>query len=521
MDSRRMLLAAAGAALLSVLPSVASGARVPAPLMTISTRDGHSGTLSFAGFDKKRLTFKLKADKQDRELPLQEIASIVLAPTDSAASPGPRPDSLDIISLRDGHFLLGVFRRMDEKHTYMNLSTSDQETSELDNERIRQIAFGARILDVDRREFGKGFNLIGRDIEVALGANFASDVEQASPVVADTLVENYVSVLGKSIAAASKRQDLDYSFEVINSRVVNAFTVGGGKVFVYRGLIEQMSNEAELAGVLAHEIGHNVGKHTAKQLSDNLLMQGLVSGASALLAGGDQKRKETYQKAGGAIAYFTTLKFSRDDEREADFLATYNLYQLGYDPRAMVSMFETLRRVAGNDPSALEVFFQTHPSPAERIENTGTELPKLRNLDQLRKDSPQFDAMKTHLVSLPWPTLRHDLAAEQTRVPANGYLTYTLTLDTRVFKECMLKGHFVAAGGSGNDIRVLLFDPTNFLNWKNGHQASVMYNSGVITAADMSVPIGQPGQYFLVLDNRFSAFTEKAVSVQDFIEYKE
>ena len=90
-----------------------------------------------------------------------------------------------------------------------------------------------------------------------------------------------------------------------------------------------------------------------------------------------------------------------------------------------------------------------------------------------------------------------------------------------MFKECRLKGHFVAAGGSGNDIRVLLFDPTNFLNWKNGHQASVMYNSGVITAADMSVPIGQPGQYFLVLDNRFSAFTEKAVSVQDFIEYKE
>ena len=79
----------------------------------------------------------------------------------------------------------------------------------------------------------------------------------------------------------------------------------------------------------------------------------------------------------------------------------------------------------------------------------------------------------------------------------------------------------MASGGSGNDIRVLLFNPTNYLNWKNGHESFVMYQSGVVTAADMSVPITQPGQYFLVLDNKFSAFTEKAVSVQDFIEYKE
>lgn len=485
------------------------------------TRDGHTGTLSFASFDQKHLALKLKAEKQDREVPLGEIASITFSPVDSAVPPGPRPDSLDIIGLRDGNFLLGVFRRMDEKHTYVNLSTSDQEISELDNGTIRQITFGTGILDVDRREFGKGFNLFGRDIEVALGANFASDIEQSSPILTDTLVTSYVNTVGQRIAAASKRPELGYSFEVINSRVVNAFTVGGGRVFVYRGLIEQMNNEAELAGVLAHEIGHNVGKHTAKQLSDNLLTQGLVSGASVLLSGGDQKRREAYERAGGSVAFFTSMKFSRDDEREADFLATYNLYQLGYDPRAMMSMFETLRRIQGGDPSRLEVFFQTHPSCAERIENTGAELPKLHSLDQLRKDTPEFVAIKAHLTSLPWPTLRQDLTSQQTRVPANGYSSYTLTLDPRGRSEYILKGHFVASGGSGNDIRVLLFDPTNYLNWKNGHQSFVMYQSGVVTVADMSVPITQPGQYFLVLDNKFSAFTEKAVSVQDYIEYKE
>ncbi len=501
--------------------SASVAARKPAPVLTIQTKDGRAGTMEFSDYDQKRLVLKLKAGKEGREVTLGELAAIIFEPRDSTLAALSQPDSFDVIGLRNGHVLLGIFRRMDDHRLFATLSTSDGQTQELDLATVREVRLSDRILDVDRREYGRGFNLFGPEIEVALGANFASDIEQSSPILTDTLVTSYVNSVGQRIAATSKRPELAYSFEVVNSRVVNAFTVGGGRVFVYRGLIEQMNNEAELAGVIAHEIGHNVGKHTAKQLSDNLLMQGLVSGASALLSGGNQKRKEAYQQAGGAVAFFTSMKFSRDDEREADFLATYNLYQLGYDPRAMLSMFETLRRIQGGDPSRLEVFFQTHPSCAERIENTGAELPKLRNLDGLEKDTPEFAAMKAHLVNLPWPTLRQDLTNQQTRVPASGYSTYTLTLDPRGRSEYILKGHFVASGGSGNDIRVFLFDPTNFLNWKNGHRALVIYQSGVVTAADLSVPITQPGTYYLVLDNQFSAFTEKMVAVQDYIEYKE
>ena len=87
--------------------------------------------------------------------------------------------------------------------------------------------------------------------------------------------------------------------------------------------------------------------------------------------------------------------------------------------------------------------------------------------------------------------------------------------------DCVLRGHFVAAGGTGNDIRIMLLDQTNFLNWKNGHQAQTLFNSGKMTAVDMAVPITQAGNYYLVLDNTFSAFTEKVVSVEDFLEYKE
>jgi hypothetical protein len=519
-SNRRIFLPAVGATILLTHLSISVSASPPAPLLTISTRDGYTGTLTFSDFDEKHLTLKLKADKQGREFSLREIASIAFTPTDSTAPEPLQPDSLDSIFLRNGNHLFGVFRRMDDKHTYVVLSTSDEETSRLDNTSIRRIAFGNGILDVDRREFGKGFNLFGQVVEVALGVSFASDVEQGSRLLTDTMVTSYVNTLGRRIAAASKRPGLEYSFEVINSRVVNAFTVGGGRVFVYRGLLEGMSNEAELAGVLAHEIGHNVGKHTAKQLSEDLLMQGIISGSGALIYRDDQKRREAFEKVGGVVAYFTTLKFSRDDEREADFLAVYNLYQLGYDPRAMVSVFETLRRGEGRDPSSFEVFFQTHPSSAERIENVGVELPKL-HLEHLKLDSPQFQTVKAHLTQLPWPILRRDLVNEKLQVAANSYSFYTLSLDSVVSKDCVLKGHFIASGGSGNDIRILLFDSTNFLNWKNNHEASVMYQSGAITAADMSVPITQPGQYYLVLDNKFSLLTDKVVTAEVFAEYKE
>ena len=484
--------------------------------MQIRMRTGEYATYAFSSFDQKRLTFELEAGKRDVELPLREIATFALAPSDTAATVA--PESLDVVALTDGRTLRGIFRRMDGKHASVLLASGEQPSIELGT--IRYVAFGNGILDVDRKEFGNGFNLFGQELEVSLADGYASDVATGSPMLGDSVVTEYMNALGRRIAATSKRPDLNYSFSVIDSHVANAFTVGGGHVFIYRGLVEQIGSEAELAGVLAHEIGHNVGKHVAKKLSETLLMQGIVSAGGALLAGGDEKRRKALESLGGAVAYFTTLKFSRDDEREADYLGVYNLYQQGYDPHAMVSAFETLKRIYDHDPSALEVFFQTHPSLNERIENTSAELPKLL-LEHPKEDSPEFQAMKTRLTELPWPTLRRDLVNERIAVAANGAQMWTLTLDTAVLKQCVLKGHIVAAGGTGNDIHVLLLDATNYLNWKNGHEAKTLFNSGQITATDLNVPIAQSGQYFLILDNRFSMLTDKTVAVTVFAEYKE
>lgn len=514
--ANRFSWVAASALLLATTLWCSSGTAAPAPTVQITMRTGARAAYAFSSYDQKRLAFELQSGKRDAELPLQDVAMLTIAAGDTA---GPAaPESLDVVTMADGRALRGTFRKMDSKHLTILLATGEQ--SQLELGAVRRVAFGNGILDVDRREFGKGFNLFGPAIEVSLADGFASDVTAGAPVLQDDQVSAYMSDLGKRIAATSKRPELNYTFTVINSRVVNAFTVGGGHVFVYRGLLEQMGSEAELAGVLAHEIGHNVGKHTAKQLSDALLMQGIVSAGGELLAGNDAKRRDALKSLGGTVTYFTTLKFSRDDEREADYLAVYNLYQQGYDPHAMVSAFETLKRNQDHDPSAFEVFFQTHPSLNERIDNTGAELPKL-HLEHPKEDSPEFQAMKARLVGLPWPTLRQDLRKEQLRIAGSAYSTYTLPLDPHAIHDCVLRGHFVAAGGTGNDIRIMLLDQTNFLNWKNGHQAQTLFNSGKMTAVDMAVPITQAGNYYLVLDNTFSAFTEKVVSVEDFLEYKE
>jgi predicted Zn-dependent protease len=367
----------------------------------------------------------------------------------------------------------------------------------------------------------------GKDIEVALANTFASQLEQEAPPLNDALADNYLDALGRRIAAASKRSDLDYTFKVIDSEEINAFTIGGGRVYVNRGLIEQADNESELAGVIAHEIGHNVGKHTAKNLSKQLLYYGITAVGSELIEQKSEKWAEVFKQAGGVVSFFVTMKYSRDDERDADYLGVYNLYEIGYDPKGMVTLFEKFRKMQGYEPSRLEVFFMTHPKPSERMENAGVEIAKL-DVQQLKNDDPEFQAVKLHLQQLPRPTLVSEQATltpepttlnqvlvdDTLQIQAAGMAWYEFAVDTAVMKKCQLKGEFMAYGGAGNDIKADIFDQVNFLNWKNGHAVSSIYSSGQVTAGKVDLPMNSSGVYYLTFDNRFSLFTNKAIVVR-------
>lgn len=507
---RRILLAVA-------FVSLASSSFAAAPLLTVMSRDGHRETFAFDDFDNKRLTFELKVGKKDRELDLRGVSAIQFPPTDTA-SISPTTESLDVFTLVDGTTARGTFRRMDNEKVYVHLTDGHETNFRLAS--IKQIAFSPAVLDVDRREFGKGFNLFGDAVEVELAKGFAGEVEAGAPVLQDSLIEEYVNNLGVRMAASSKRPELPYQFKVVNSGQVNAFTVGGGQVYVYRGLLEQMGSESELAGVLAHEIGHNVGKHTVRQLSKTLLMQGIVAATGELVKTKDKSLGEALKSVGGVVTYFTTLKYSRDDEREADYLGVYNLYAQGMDPNGMVSAFQTLKANEAREPSKFEVFFQTHPSLDERIENTSGELLKL-NIANMRKDSPAFREMKDHLLVLPRPIAKQVLVADTLHIEANHRNAWAWNIDTSVLKNCVLEGKFRAYGGSGNDIRVLVLDEMNYQNFWNGHPATPLYDSGVLTTAEFRVPVSESGTYHLVLDNTFSMFTNKAVVLNLVAEHTE
>lgn len=490
------------------------------PSLTVLTRDGKRQTYAFSDFDGKRLTFELKLGKQDREIGLREIGCFAFAALDSSAAVAHSRDSLDNFSMLDGRSLRGILRAMDTDELQVLLEGEGLKAKKLVLSSVAQVSFGSGILDVDRREFGTGFNLFGDDTEVELAKGMAAEIDSEVPALSDPAVSAYVDSLGRALAQASKRPGIPYTFTVLDSRQVNAFTVGGGRVYVYRGLLEQMGSEGELAGVLAHEIGHNVGRHPARQLSKTLLMQGIISAGGELLKSRSQDLGTAFESLGGVLAYLKTLKFSRDDEREADYLAVYNLYQQGLDPRGLVSALETLKRNEAGEPTRFEVFFQTHPSLTERIENTSGELPKL-DLSHLRTDSTRFRTMESRLAGRPWPTLHQRLISDSLVVKASTSRTYTVPIDTTVTRECVFRGRVVASGGSGNDIRVLVLDETNYLNWSNGHAAKPLYDSGKVTVAEVSARVGATGKYFLVLDNGFSLLTDKVVKIGVYAEYKE
>lgn len=484
----------------------------------IATRSGQELVYNFSDFDDKRLTFEFKLGKQEREIALRDVRAIFFDTTfyDSSKI----SDTLDVFLLKDGNALTGIFKKLESDEVKVLILENGFKEKKIPNNSLKKIDFSLNILDVDRREFGKGFNLFGKDIELELANGFASDIEKEAPPMEDTLVNNYVDRLGKKIAAFSKRPDLNYQFKVINSNEINAFTIGGGKVYVYRGLLEHMDNESELAGVLAHEIGHNVGKHTVKQLSKTLLYSGAILATGELISTKNEKLAQTFKDAGGVASFFALMKFSRDDERESDYLGVYNLYQLGYDPNGMVTLFEKFRKLQGTEPSKFEVFFQTHPKPSERIENTASEISKLK-VEYLKKDDQEFQRIKQHLLQLPQPIIKRFVIYDTLQVAAQTTRSYTIDLNTEILKNCALKGQFLASGGSGNDIKVAVYDAMNYLNYQNGHSATAMYKTDKLTTGEFDLPIKTTGKYYVVVDNSYSWFTDKVVVIAVRVEYTE
>src|SRR5689334_19188721 len=241
---------------------------------------------------------------------------------------------------------------------------------------------------------------ISQQQEVQMGQEYAQQINAQLPIVQDPELNRYINVLGDSIAGLTSRKDLDWHFFIVDAKEVNAFAVPGGFVYVNRGLIQRADQMDELAGVLGHEIGHVVRRHTVKQMEK---AQGANIGVTlaCVLTSicNSQAAGAAINIAGGAVF----AKFSRQDEAEADAEGVKNTVRAGISPVGMVTMFRKLLEERKTRPGAVESWFLTHPLEEDRITAVQSMINAIppNQLAQLGTDTRNFHAFKTRIQSLP------------------------------------------------------------------------------------------------------------------------
>jgi len=248
---------------------------------------------------------------------------------------------------------------------------------------------------IGNRNPGKGINFYSIEHEIALGKGLAQEVERSSKLVDDPVVVEYVNRVGQNLVRNSDAR-VPFTIKVIDSDEVNAFALPGGFFYVNSGLILRAQEESELAGVMAHEISHVIARHGTKQATKGEMMQ-LATIPLMLLGPGGWAGYGIYQALQLAIP-LSYLKFSRDDEREADYLGLQYMYKAGYDPNAYVSFFERIQADEKRRPGTIPKFFSTHPPTPERIADAQKEIARiLPEKDEYIVTTSEFDMVKGRL----------------------------------------------------------------------------------------------------------------------------
>jgi len=248
---------------------------------------------------------------------------------------------------------------------------------------------------IGNRSVGKGINLYSLEREISLGKGLAQEVERSSKLIDDPVVTEYVNRVGQNLVRNSDAR-VPFTIKVIDSDEVNAFALPGGFFYVNSGLILRAQEESELAGVMAHEISHVTARHGTKNATKGELMQ-LATIPLILLGPGGWAGYGLYQGLNLAIPV-TYLKFSRDAEREADFLGLQYMYKAGYDPNSYVTFFERIQADEKRRPGTIPKVFSTHPPTPERIENTQKEIARILPAKQeYIVTTSEFDTVKARL----------------------------------------------------------------------------------------------------------------------------
>ena len=223
-----------------------------------------------------------------------------------------------------------------------------------------------------------GFNVFSPEQDIEVGRQSAAEAERTLPLLRDPAIVGYVDRVGRRLAANAPGPKFPYTFKVVNASDINAFALPGGPVYVTRGIVDSVRNEGELAGVMAHEISHVALRHGTNQASKAYLTKAGIGILGGILGAGGGAAGTVIQAVGGLGMNALFLKFSRTAESQADILGTQIMARSGYDPQAMVTMFQLLQNQQARQPGRVAQFFSDHPNPGNREARVRQEAQLLR-----------------------------------------------------------------------------------------------------------------------------------------------
>jgi len=330
-----------------------------------------------------------------------------------------------------------------------------------------------------RTRINPGINSFTPQQDIQLGQELAAEIEQKKQLCNNPKLDAYLTRLGKRLAEQLPTGGVAYpwEFHCVDDETLNAYALPGGFVFVHRGSIEAADNEAELAGILAHEMSHVALRHGTKQLTKaqyEQLSTGIRGSAGAAAAG------VGHYGSGGVL-----LKYTRTAEVQADVMGTQVLYDAGYDPRALAAFFEKF--ITETQGGSSMDFFSDHPNPDHRINRIDREVHRLGGVpESAKKDSPEFAAIKKEVAALPPPAKKQsataNLSAKMATLPAPGTVpvgppSQTMTT-TEVGKTSIQYPDNWKKFGNGNNI---ILAPVGGLVDSGNRQAALAYglNAGV------------------------------------------